>query len=76
MADLTSGWQIKKEFTVGHIITTVTLLFSLLLWGWRVETRIAENERNIRAAKEISDVQYREINRRLERIEDKVDALK
>jgi len=41
--DIMSGWHLKKEVTVGQIITLVTLLISGIWWASTVETRLTES---------------------------------
>lgn len=36
------GWHLKKEVTIGQLVTLVVLLISGLWWASSVETRIAQ----------------------------------
>lgn len=38
------GWHLKKEVTIGQIITIITILVSGLWWGASVEARISKNK--------------------------------
>ena len=42
--EIMSGWHLKKEVTVGQIITLATLLISGVWWASTVETRLAQGD--------------------------------
>lgn len=70
MSDTSSqGWHIKKEVSVGHIITTVVIGLSVMAWARSVETRLTALE----VAKEYNSAAFRRIEQSLLRIEDKLD---
>lgn len=77
------GWHLKKEVTVGQIVTLMTILISGLWWAATVETRLAlmaneqtaMTERIDRDEKRI-DAQFGEIKSYLVRIDNKVDKIK
>lgn len=69
MSDETQGWHIKKEVSVGHIITTIAMLIALAAWARTVETRITALE----VAKEYNSAAFERIEKALNRIEDKLD---
>ncbi len=35
------GWQLEKTISIGHIITTITVACSVIVWAMHMETRIA-----------------------------------
>jgi len=59
-----SGWQIKKEISYGHIVTTICMFFSLVAWGVSVEKRLTTVE-----------VGQGYGNQTLKRIENKLDRV-
>lgn len=62
------GWHLKKEVTIGQIITLLTILLSGLWWASSVETRLADgvsNDRRIEAERIAED----------RRIEQKTDII-
>jgi hypothetical protein len=42
-----SRWHLKKEVQVGHIITTLTVLFGLIWYAAKIEQRVAMVETHI-----------------------------
>lgn len=61
-------WHIKREVSVGHLLTTLTLFVAALWWASGVEKRIA--------VLEVTSAQQAEVLQdRLNRIEDKLDKL-
>lgn len=81
MEDVREGWHLKKELSVGHILLTITVVFSTLWWATTVETRLVElavrdvafNERMGRDDVTIRD-SFQRIERSLARIEEKIDG--
>ena len=74
------GFHVDKSISVGHIITTITLIIALLAWGVRTETRIELNAARIvandqRISREVQRNQQdaARITQSLQRIEDKLD---
>ena len=74
------GWHLKKEVSVGHIVTTVTILISAAAYVTSVESRFTEAEMRDMAIVERIDRAERwqrdelaEIKSALRRIEDKLD---
>lgn len=41
------GWHVDKRVSVGHIITTITVAAAVLIFGLRLEGRVAVNETQI-----------------------------
>lgn len=75
------GWHIKKEITLGHLITTASMVVTALWWASSVETRLAvmsEREAMLAEANNRQDEAIKAtletINQRLQRIEDKLDT--
>lgn len=74
------GWHLKKEVSVGHIITTATIFISAVAYVISVETRFKEGEmRDLQFAERMdrSDAwqtdEFGEVKTYLRRIEDKLD---
>lgn len=44
-------WHLEKSISVGHIITTLTVAFSALVWASHTDTRITVVENEVIAAK-------------------------
>ncbi len=77
-----SGWHLKKEIQLGHLITTLTVMISAVLYVGKVEQRVAvlesaaaaqheRDERQDRASAEERQV----IRSQLDKINDKLDRL-
>lgn len=75
-----NGWHLKKEVSVGHIITTATIFISAVAYVISVETRFKEAEMRdlqIVARMDRADAwqqaEFAEVKTYLRRIEDKLD---
>lgn len=74
------GWHIKKEFTIGHIFTTFSVIFGVLWWSSDIQSQITLLHREDKILHE-SFIQLRdehrlalnEIKGALIRIEEKLD---
>ena len=42
--DTDRNWHLKKELNIGHILTTLTLVVGILLWGNTMSERLAKAE--------------------------------
>lgn len=69
-----------KRISIGHLITTGTVAVALISWMLQLENRVSvqdvkidQVEKNIDASRVERSVQYSEIIRRLERIDQKID---
>jgi hypothetical protein len=74
-------WHLDKRISVGHLITTVAMVAAASMWLLRLEGRIdlvdqRDAQLNTRIERIDNQRQVRDIEilRRLERIEDKLDA--
>lgn len=70
------GWQLDKRISIGHLLTTVTVIVTVVIWAGKIEGRIETNNVRITASeKAITELrtnnatQYAEIIRRLERLD-------
>jgi len=70
-----NGWHLKKEVTVGQVVTLMAVIVSGLWWASSVETRIAQLSAEGRRIEQKQDVQNKGIERILGRIESKQDKL-
>lgn len=77
-----NGFHLEKSISVGHIITTMTIVVSVVWWASTVETRLAVNATQIEAARTESNRQsedakiYRaEIREQLILINNKLDRI-
>ena len=69
MAVEPKGWHIKKEVSVGHILTTIVIAISMMSWAVSIEKRMTTLE----VAKEYNSAAFDRIEQSLDRIEDKLD---
>lgn len=74
-------WHLDKRVSVGHLITTLAMVAAVSMWLLRLEGRIDlvdQRDAQISARIEMLDADRKirddEIIRKLERIEDKLDA--
>lgn len=71
MAD--PGWHLDRRISLGHLVTTVTFLVAMVLWGARLETRITVTETTVQAQKEQVNTGLHDVKVRLQNIEAKLD---
>jgi hypothetical protein len=36
-----AGWHLDRRISIGHLVTTATLLVAMMLWAGRMDTRIS-----------------------------------
>jgi len=65
------GWHLKKEIQLGHLITTLTVAISAIVYVNKIEQRVAVVESQMLYQKETSTV----LRSQLDRINDKLDRL-
>ena len=65
------GWHLKKEIQLGHLITTITVAVSAVIYINKIEQRVAVVESQVIYQKETVDV----LRNQLEKINDKLDRL-
>ena len=65
------GWHLKKEIQLGHLITTITVAVSAVIYINKIEQRVAVVESQVIYQKETADV----LRNQLEKINDKLDRL-
>ena len=75
-----SGWHLKKEVTIGQLVTIVALLISGLWWASSVETRMVHINGEIKRVEQKSEIQNKtvigllnRIDRKLNKMDDKLD---
>lgn len=68
-------WHISKHIDVGHIITTVALACSLVFWGARMDSRIAQLEYIVQQQDAVIAQQRAEVRDSLKAIDLKLDRL-
>lgn len=72
---LMSRLHVDPTISIGHILTTVTLVLGLFIWGANIDKRIESNTLNIR---HLQDQYARGIalrDRELERVYQKLDSM-
>ena len=75
--NLGGGWHLDKRISVGHLLTTGSIIFGLVVWSLNIEGKVHYNELRIdtnadsisRLDQKVS-TQYTEIIRRLERLDE------
>ena len=74
-------WHIDKRISVGHIITTLTVTGTIMLWMLQLESRVKVAEVRLDQMEMTQtqnrvdrNTQYTEIIRRLERLDQKIDG--
>ena len=75
-------WHLKREIQIGHIITTLTVAVSVVIYVGKIEQRLAvvesqiatQRERDERQDKVLADALVR-LGAQLERLDGKLDRL-
>ena len=77
------GWHLERSVSVGHIISTITVIVSLLSWASTVETRLALNTQStanlaysVKKGEENTTEMRREIRSDFSSVHDKLDRLR
>lgn len=81
-APVQERWHLKREVQVGHVITTLAVAASAVIYVQKIETRLALIEQS-QVEQRLRDKQQdehgasaiRDINNRLERMDGKLDRL-
>lgn len=75
-------WHIKKEVQIGHILTTMSVAFSVIWYAGKLEQRIALVERSVVTQERRDDAQdvahaaaVNQIRQQLDRMDSKLDRL-
>lgn len=68
-------WQMKKELNLAHILTTIALLVSGILYINDLDKRIITNTQELNHIKQIRNEDQKRIEKRLDSIDKKLDAL-
>lgn len=71
-----NGWHLKKEVTIGQLLTTILILVSGLWWASSVETRIEKLNLEDHRIEQKTDIVLKNMNDRFDRYQVTVkDAL-
>lgn len=77
-----AGWHLKKEIQLGHIVTTVTVALSAVIYTQKLEQRIAIIENQMVAQRDRDERQdstnkelMNHLRNHLDRMELKIDRL-
>jgi len=69
------AWHLDRRVSVGHLVTTLTVLIAMVLWGARLETRIALTEQDTARQARIDARQDAESQRTREEIRAELKSL-
>jgi len=68
-------WHLDRRVSVGHLVTTLTFLVAMVLWGARLETRIALMEDRAHTQARVDARQDLETQRVREEIREELKSL-
>ncbi|MEJ6474109.1 hypothetical protein [Pseudoalteromonas piscicida] len=68
-------WQMKKELNLAHILTTIVLLVSSIIYLGDLDKRITTNSQELDHLKQIRKEDQKRIEKRLDSIDKKLDTL-
>ncbi len=73
-------WHLKKEVTIGHIFTTMSVVLGIIFYTSKIDNRISLAEQKVeqiqaynKDAMARADIQFSKLELSLQRIEDKLD---
>ena len=67
-------WHVDKRVSVSHLLTTLTIVVGLLIWGAKQESRISVLEKTFEIQAQNTQLQFSDIKGHLVRIEAKLDV--
>lgn len=77
-----TGWHLRKEVNLAHIISTLLIVAGLMSWGHKMDLRLTRAEDRIAAQEQVDSNQNREIaqnftslERSIEKIDTKMESL-
>ncbi|WP_440055474.1 hypothetical protein ACSLBF_04860 [Pseudoalteromonas sp. T1lg65] len=68
-------WQLKKELNLAHVLTTIALLVSGVVYVSDLDKRISTNSQELNHLKQIRNEDQKRIEKRLDSIDKKLDTL-
>jgi len=68
-------WHFKKRVDLTHVLTTVALVVSVLVWFGDLDKRVSANTQRLRFLETQQDKDLKRLERRFDRIEKKLDQL-
>lgn len=71
----TQGWHLDRRISIGHLVTTVTLLVAMTLWAGRMDTRISLLEVSLTRQVSVDRRQDESTQRLREEIREELRAL-
>lgn len=69
-------WVVKKEISYGHILTTLTVAVSLVVWFKDLDKRVSIVEGTTKESKERIEKLSDNIERKFEKIQDALDSIR
>lgn len=70
-----SAWHLDRRVSVGHLVTTLTVLVAMVMWGARLETRIVLMEQDAARQARVDARQESEVQRLREEIREELKSL-
>lgn len=67
------GWQIDKRISIGHLLTTLVVMVTVVVWMLRVEAQIAVVTVRQDAAEKSLDYRYAVISNQLETLDGRLE---
>jgi peptidoglycan hydrolase CwlO-like protein len=71
MTQTTNGWVFKKEIQLGHLLTTLMVVVSVIIYIQKIETRLAVAESEVKQLQQ----DHRDLEGALNQINSKLDRL-
>jgi len=73
--DTSTGWHLKKEIQLSHLITTITVAISALFYVTKLEQRIAVIEAQMADQRQVMTDAVTRIQSSLDKLDSKFDRL-
>lgn len=69
------GWHIDKRLSLGHMLTTITVSVGVIMFAFDMDKRIDENAAEIRHAKEIIQMEQKNMRQNMEDIKYAIESV-
>lgn len=72
--EIIKGWHLRKEVTVGQILTLLTILIAGVAWANSVEMRLSSSEYELKRVEQKLNITIGNINDRFDRYQRQIEA--
>ncbi len=70
-----NDWHLDKRLSIGHIVTTLTVLIGIMLYATDMDKRLSLQEQRLESLNAQYHSREQALNKRLDKIDEKLDRL-